>query len=235
VSVRIARRGAIAASRVSAPSTVTVLTLPGTSGNYVSTPDSAAVSVTGDIDIRLKVAMTDWTPSEIKGYASRYGASGSRSYRFYIDTSGLLTLDLTSTGSGALSAVSSVATGFTDGTTHWVRVTWRNSDNRVQFFTSEDGSSWTQLGIDKSLDFTGIFDGTSPLYLGSLSTSSTTANLLVGTLYYFELRNGIDGTVVAKYDPSAVAILGTRNPTTLVASTGETWTMNGSAWDWATV
>ena len=34
--------------------------LPGVSGSYFSTPDSVAASITGDIDIRVKVAMTDW-------------------------------------------------------------------------------------------------------------------------------------------------------------------------------
>jgi hypothetical protein len=32
------------------------LALPGTSGNYASAPDSAALSITGNIDIRCKVA-----------------------------------------------------------------------------------------------------------------------------------------------------------------------------------
>jgi hypothetical protein len=40
--------------RVTVPSYA--LDLPGTSGNYASTPDSAALDVTGDIDIRVKVA-----------------------------------------------------------------------------------------------------------------------------------------------------------------------------------
>ena len=40
------------------------LVLSGLFGNYASTPDSAALSITGDIDIKCKVAMADWTPSE---------------------------------------------------------------------------------------------------------------------------------------------------------------------------
>ena len=45
------------------PQIENTLRLPGLSGNYLSTPDTAATSVTGDIDIRVKVALDDWTPS----------------------------------------------------------------------------------------------------------------------------------------------------------------------------
>ena len=37
--------------------------LPGVSGNYLSVPDEAALDITGDIDIRVQVAMDDWTPA----------------------------------------------------------------------------------------------------------------------------------------------------------------------------
>jgi hypothetical protein len=39
------------------------LALGGIAGNYASTPDSVANSITGDIDIRTKVALADWTPA----------------------------------------------------------------------------------------------------------------------------------------------------------------------------
>lgn len=219
----------------SAPTTVTVLTLPGTSGNYGSTPDSAANSITSDIDIRVHLSMAAWIPAEFKGLISKWGAAGSRAYRVFVDTSGFLGLSMSGDGSANASVVSSAATGFTNGTAHWVRVTWRNSDNRVQFFTSEDGSSWTQLGTDQTLAFTGIHDNASPLAIGAFSSVSTTTNLVAGTVYYADVRNGIDGAAAATFDPSAVTKLGTRNPTSFVSATGETWTMTGSAWDWVTV
>jgi hypothetical protein len=37
--------------------------LPGASGDYVSTPDAAALDITGDLDLRVRVAMDDWTPA----------------------------------------------------------------------------------------------------------------------------------------------------------------------------
>ena len=43
---------------------------PGTSGNYASTPDSAALSITGDIDIRAK-----FSPGQL-GFSSRLAIPG---------------------------------------------------------------------------------------------------------------------------------------------------------------
>src|SRR5205807_1447707 len=37
--------------------------LPGSAGNYLSTPDAAPLHVAGDLDIRAKVALDDWTPA----------------------------------------------------------------------------------------------------------------------------------------------------------------------------
>jgi len=38
------------------------LYLPGTNGNYVSTPDAAPLDITGDIDIRVRISLDDWMP-----------------------------------------------------------------------------------------------------------------------------------------------------------------------------
>ena len=39
--------------------------LPGTAGNSFSVPDAAALDIVGDIDIRVKCALDDWTPPTI--------------------------------------------------------------------------------------------------------------------------------------------------------------------------
>lgn len=232
MSVRALRRGAIAASRVSAPTSVTVADL--STDSYASTPDTVANSIVSDIDIRLKLAMDDWTAGQ--GFVSKWSlGTGQRSYRFFASgiAPGRLEFELSSDGtSSAGDDVCSVGHGFTAGSVHWIRVTWTNSDNVVKYYTSNDGSTWTQLGDNGSISSASIFNSTAALMVGSQNSGG--GNVLEGLVYYAEVRNGVDGTVAAKFDPSTVTKLGTRNPSSFVSSTGETWTMNGTVWDWAT-
>ena len=39
--------------------------LPGVDGNDASTPDSPALGITGDIDIRVRLALDDWSPATV--------------------------------------------------------------------------------------------------------------------------------------------------------------------------
>lgn len=211
------------------------LDLPGTTGNYVSTPDSAAVSITSDIDMRIKLSMDNW--ASVHGWACKYGASGQLSWRLYnAGAGGRPQMDMSGNGTNESGHLVSTGAGFVNGSTNWFRFTWRNSDNRSQFFTSAGAGdpSWVQLGTDSTnINLTGIFDSTAALVLGA-GVSAGNGLMLAGNIYYFELRNGIDGPIVAKFNSTAVTKTATRTPTTLASTTGETWTVNGAAWDWVT-
>lgn len=232
MTVQALRRGSIAAARVQAPSTVTVLDLPGTAGNYASTPDSAATSILSDIDLRVKLTRADWSKA-FEVLIGKWGASGSLSYLFYVQSNGRPELLLSSTGSNTASAAAFADHGFADGSTGWLRVTWDNAANIAKFYKSTDGSAWTQFGTDRALSLTGIFNSTAAVAIGA---DSTGASPLTGKVHYAEIRDGINGTVVASFDATAVTKLGTRNPTTapVGGTAGGNWTMNGSAWDWST-
>lgn len=239
MSVRIARRGAIAASRAVGGGGVaaTGLILPGTSGNYASTPDSAAnSSLSGEIDVRVHLAMDDWDAASNADFMTKTDLASGRTFRFYRPSSAPTRLRLSlspSPGSGEAFATVDADHGFTDGTDHWIRATWETVGNVAKFFTSADGSTWTQLGSDRSASVTTLSDEATPVEIGS--SAGGTAGLWAGTVYYAELRSSIDGTVVSRFDPSVVMVLGTRDPSSFVSDTGETWTIHGSAWDWATV
>lgn len=217
--------------------TINTLYLFGSAG-YVSTPDAPANSITGDIDIVVRVSLADWAQQQ--ALAAKYVPSGgNRAWQFLVRTGGTLQLTGSQDGSSQDAAISSTSTGFSAGTTHWVRVTWRNSDNRTQFFTSNDdvndpaAVTWTQLGTDQTLNLTGLYDASVPVLLG-ISNPTDIPNLqMAGSIYYFELRNGIGGTVVQSFDPGEVVPVGTRDPSTV--SAGGPWTINGTNWDWAAV
>lgn len=194
-----------------------------------STPDVAALDVTGDIDIRVQVAMADWTPAASSILlAKRAGTGGQRSFLFFVNTNGTLSLNtyLDGTLGTAVGGSSSTAPGFADGTPHWVRVTLdvdNGASQRVyRFFTSEDGVTWTQLGTTQTVaGATTIFASTATLRVGrdDDGLASTT-----GTFYRAQFRNGIDGTVVANPD-FRQAVIGA---TTHTDSTGKVWTIAGT-------
>lgn len=215
-----------------ASAAVTALSLPATYGNWAETPDSVANSVTGDVDIVAKIAPVDWTPGVgLNQYIVAKGGNNTYGYFLYIrPTTGNLFF-WCDNNSTFPTAESTAAPGFTDGTAHWVRATRASATGDVNFYTSEDGSSWAQLGTTVAAASGAIADTDEPLWVGQDGVSGS-GNLFEGDIHYVEIRNGIDGTPVAVFDPSTVTKLGTRNPTTLVASTGETWTVDGSAWDW---
>lgn len=213
-------------------SAINYLSLDGSSGCYASTPDSAAISVTGDIDLRIRLSTTDWTPSEADTFiAKRANASDQISYIFRNDISGNLVLLWTVDGAigSLITKTSTSSVSFDSGHIAWVRATLDVDNgaagNDVKFYTSIDGSTWTQLGSTvTTAGTTSIYDSTSIVEIGAQRTGQ--GNLLSGNVYYAEIRNGIGGTVVAKFDPSNDASEG---DTSFISSTGEVWTINGTA------
>jgi len=200
----------------------------GVASNEASTPDSPVLSITGDIDIQAEITMDNWIPPFRSTIAMKYVAGGNqRSWRFVVNTSGRLELAISPDGtSGALVTVSSDnPTGFAPGSKHWLRVTWRQSDGRVQFFTSNDGINWIQNGTDEVIAVASIFDGTAPIEVGAASNEP-----LSGIVHQVQIRDGINGILVANPDfTQAPWQSGDVAPTANADSLGNVWTLNGLA------
>lgn len=207
------------------------LYLPGTPHpllNYASTPDPGS-TFNGDIDLRWWGAPADWTPAASQALIAQVSSGGGIAWQWFIEPSGEMLFFFTPDGSSGGPAYSGAATGFADGTDHWMRVTRQVSTGIVKHYTSPDGSSWTQLGSDSS-PFGGgvpIFPSTVPITIGARGDGGTPFE---GIVRYAELRDGINGTVIYSFDAAAVTKLGTRNPYTV--SAGGPWTITGTGWDW---
>ena len=175
----------------------------GTAGAYVRREVAAGENITGDIDIRVKVSLLDWTPASLSTIAAAFqNLSGGNLWRFSVTNSGTLRFGTYTTT--AVDTDSSVATGITDGATKWVRVTSRVSDGQTIFYTGDDGIVWTQLGTTLTHGQLGPRTQLNcPYYeLGSYGVGAS--NQASGTFYRAEFRRGIDGTVVVKFDGSAI-------------------------------
>lgn len=211
------------------PLALSYLKLSGIAGNYASTPDTAANSVTGDLDLRIKMSLNDWTPAAAQVPFNKFdGVSAQRAYMLYVDTGGFVRLYWSTNGVVELNAVSTVAVPAADGATIWLRATL-DVDNGaagrdIKFYTSADGVVWTQLGATVTQGgTTSIFNATSALLVGGWNVGSN--DPMIGVVYYAEVRNGLDGPIVASFDPSRAAASGA---TSLTAETGEVWTINQS-------
>lgn len=183
-----------------------------------------------DLDIRVRVSLDDWTPTVFEALLSKWNTGGGYSYMFGVNPSGSLTLGLGSAGGAATAtsfASSTVATNIPDTATFWVRVTWRASDKRVQFFTSPDNLIWTQLGIDRTNTRFAIYDSTTALDIGRDGNNS---EYVAGVIYYVDIRNGIDGTQIIAFNPAAPPwVAGDAAPTARPDMYGNIFTLFGTA------
>jgi hypothetical protein len=213
-------------------STGNYLYLPGISLNYASTPDAAALDITGDLDLRCKVALDDWTPSNGNELISKYQDNSNYSYRLYIGTDGKPGLSWSPTGAlgAAIYKAPTVTPTIADGTTKWIRATLDvdngASGNDVNFYTSDDGITWTQLGTTvTTAGVTSVYSGTSRLEIGTNVGGSFNSR---GKFFRAQVLNGINGTVAfdANFENSITSLLQTTF--TEFSTNGATVTINRS-------
>lgn len=173
--------------------TAAYLSLPGVSGAYASTPDTAALSITGDIDIRVLWKPDSSTFAALGMLVTKLLTSGQFGYEFRVEANGTLTTRTSVNGSSLSQATSSVAAAFVAGGLILTRVTRRASDGRIQFFTDTVWGAGTQLGTDKSSTSGSLFDGTDPLGIGAQTNGN---NPQSGKFLRAQIRNNIadDGT-----------------------------------------
>lgn len=202
----------------------TYLLMTAASGQRASTPDSAAASVTGDIDLRCEAACDDWNAPGRNTFIAKYG-SGGNSYG--LTTNGSNFLVTVVVGGVDQNYQLAIPASFIDGQRRWIRATvdLNNGANSVAtFYESADGVSWTQIGSPiTGAIHASITDGGAPVTVGALASN---ALITAGKIYSAEVRNGIDGPIAVSFN----AADGRSGATSVVSSeTGETWSVLGTA------
>lgn len=183
----------------------------------------------GAFEVRAKVRFIDWTPPTTnRAIVGRYSGASNSEFLFECNTGGSLLLYLRDSGGApAGSHTSTVGHGFLDGGTYWVRFAVDYTALTLRFYTSTDydpvtgAGTWTQLGATLSITKYDLANTNLPVTLGVFGTGS---DAMEGGIYHAEIRNGIDGPVVARFDPRRF----TAGQSTAVMETGETWTLNTS-------
>ena len=159
-----------------------------------------SVRIVGDLDLRARVAADDWTPAAYNRLISRWSAPPDFAWSFAIRTSsdGKLRLDISSDGTAITSLTSTAATGVTDGATAVVKVTRAAASGDTIFYVDD-----VKLGDTVASAAFGPYVGGEDLTVGVLSNGTTQP--FDGDIYWAEVRDGIDGPVVARMDAGDTA------------------------------
>jgi hypothetical protein len=216
--------------RVSVESGAVAVVLPGNSGDFISTPDTGVLDITGDIDVRFDGTLANWVLSDNSGVRTELiGKStlGQRSWSLYI-RNGFLLLEWTTDGSTLLTMESTVTIPVPASGRLAVRATLDVNNGAAgrtaTFYTSDsiDGV-WNQLGTTViTAGTTSIFSGTAELRVGEATSLAWVEG--IGYVHAAEVRSGIAGTVVANPNFSAQA----SGTTSFADSAGRTWTKQGN-------
>ena len=178
-----------------------------------SCPDASGLHITGDIDIRLDMQLTDYGNHDLM---FKWGASGN--FGWFLElTNGAVQFLWSTTGSDFPAATSTVPLPLGRLT---LRVTLAVASGTVTFYTGPAGNAdsstgWTQLGA--------------AVVTGSTSIHASTAAISIagwyGSAYEAEVRSGIGGTVKAHPVFSAQSA----GTTSFADAESNTWTLSGTA------
>lgn len=181
----------------------------GTTGNYASTPDSAAASITGDLTLIVKITRANGV-AEQDCITGKYNTSGNnRSYRLIVDSIDKLVLITTSDGSTILIGQTTNPVDFTAGKYFTATLDVNDgSGNRVYTFKqSSDGINWATLESSSTVSgTTTIYDGTSEVEIGSYNLGALES--FNGKIHYAAAWANItgEGTPAWEFHPTRDAV-----------------------------
>jgi len=190
------------------PKNVGYVELSGVSGDYISTPDSAALSFSNDIEVVMRVRPDDWTAAADQTLAGKYVTTGNqRSWRFYVSTAGAIGLTASANGTAVTSVTVTPTVAMTDATWIWLRMRLDLTDGANSVATLETAAdtgdnveplSWTANGTNTGVIISGVFDSSAPLEIGSFANGAS--ERLYGDVGRCIVRSGFAGTVVADFN-----------------------------------
>lgn len=178
----------------------------GVTGNYALRPGSAALNITGDIDIRVKMQPSDWAGTAGCPVArDTVTGSGHRVWAFWAATN-IPAWSFWDGGGNQRDRGPGAAVPFTGSQAGWVRVTLDVDNgaggNTTTFYTSTDGINWTILGTPQVVAGTTTISSsaTEPICMAAARTTGAFHNTFSGGIHRIQVLNGINGTPVLDAD-----------------------------------
>lgn len=212
------------------------ITLPGpdtylaVNSGRASTPDAAPLDITGDLDVRVDVTLDNWkagtTNTELAG---KYVISGNqRSWLFMVDQLGRLVFRWSADGTAIIQQFSDTPVTPSTSGRLTVRATIDVNDgagnNVVTLYQGPSMTGpWTTLDTFTTAGVTSIFNSTAAVDVGDVSGVGFLTP--AGHFHAFQLRSGINGSIVANPDFTVQTV----GAASFVDSAGRTWTLAGDA------
>lgn len=177
------------------------LTMTNAATSTASSPDSTALQLTSSCTLDAKLTLANWSTGMASGCIIAKGDSSSLTKGYYLrfQVNGGLTFAI-GTGSAAVSVNSSASTStvFTNGQPGWVRVQWDQAASQCKFYTSPDGTTWTQLGTTQTLTAASIATSASTFFIGQRTTGN---DFLAADIYRVRVySDATQTTKVADWD-----------------------------------
>lgn len=204
------------------------LVLDGSVDGIASTPDHASLDITGDLDLRWE-GETDWYASGSRFLLGKWAESGNRVYSLILQDGALWLRFVTAAGDGLFAFASLPMLP-----RHAALRATLDADNGAGGFTARlywaptTAGPWTQFGGDLSSTAFGVITlrlTTAPLSIAPSDLVTSTRYPVAGRVFRAEVRNGINGPVVAGPDFAAQA----PGSTSFVDAAGRPWTLSGTA------
>lgn len=185
------------------------LRLSGADGSYAYTPDHSSLDITGDLDLRIEAVHDSWRPSTLEILAAKSRGLDQVSWEWHLDRVAGMGFTWTETGivtTGVGGDLLTANVALPEGAAlRALRVTFTSATGTVRFYTADTiAGPWTQLGTDQVWGSAQtIWSGTAAQTVGATHDGtggvgylSKVSSPFTGTVTAFEIRNGIDGTVV---------------------------------------
>ena len=197
------------------------LTFPGTVGNYLSVPNSAALQNVTKFVVEARLIPDDWSPrGRDRVIVSKTGDAPTLGWRFLLTTQGTLAFEYSTAGTAWNQYLESAPVGLGNKYAKRVAFSLDSTTGFANFWTSDDNLYWTRLGTD--LPYSGLpFVTTAPLLIGAE---------YAGAISNVSFRNSsgsggvpIQGTEVLLIDQACLDI--DDDATSFVATTGQTVTI----------
>jgi hypothetical protein len=213
--------------RSSLPEGASYLRIETDQASYASTPDSAGLSITGDMQAEIDVTLDNWNAAQI--LCCKWITTGNqRSWILLLNEDGTLTFDWSSGGGGISQSATSTLPVPVPGLGRMaIKVTMATATGQVKFFTAPNiSTAYVKLGLTVTPGAAAVFDSTAAVQAGyGTATGMTGYTGIYGKVHAFKLLNGIGGTLQASPDFTIQAA----GATSFADAQGNTWTVQGTA------